>query len=187
MKLLTAARPGRWVFVCGPSGAGKDSVIHWAREHLAARSDIVFARRMVTRASYPGSEHDAVTQQQFSRLLGAGGLVWRWEAHGLHYGVAAHYAAQVAAGCSVVVNGSREHTGALDAAPELRVVHITAAAENLAARLAQRGREAAHEVTRRLARTAQIEPVHAHCTIVNDGEIAQAGMALANYLMHGDA
>jgi len=47
---------GKWVFVCGPSGAGKDSVLAWASDHLAGRRDIVFARRMVTRPMQPGSD-----------------------------------------------------------------------------------------------------------------------------------
>lgn len=47
---------GAWVFVCGPSGAGKDSVLAWAREALAGRSDIVFARRLITRPAQSGSQ-----------------------------------------------------------------------------------------------------------------------------------
>ena len=39
------APAGTWVFVCGPSGAGKDSVIGWARGQLADRPGIVFAQR----------------------------------------------------------------------------------------------------------------------------------------------
>jgi len=89
---------GLWVFVCGPSGAGKDSVMGWAATQLAARQDIVFARRMVTRPALPGSDHDPVTVQQFQHSITTGGLVWRWEAHGFHYGIEARYAAQVAAG-----------------------------------------------------------------------------------------
>jgi ribose 1,5-bisphosphokinase PhnN len=39
---------GHWVFVCGASGAGKDSVMAWAQEHLAGTSAIVFSRRMLS-------------------------------------------------------------------------------------------------------------------------------------------
>jgi ribose 1,5-bisphosphokinase PhnN len=38
------ARRGAWAFVCGPSGAGKDSVIAWARERLADRREIACSR-----------------------------------------------------------------------------------------------------------------------------------------------
>lgn len=176
---------GLWVFVCGPSGAGKDSVLDWAAKHLAARQDIVFARRMVTRASQPGSDHDAVTPQQFARLIGSGGLVWCWEAHGFHYGIEAHYAAQVAAGKIVVVNGSRAHVGGLGAAAQMRVVQIVADAGQLAIRLEQRGRDAPLEVTRRLARNALFSDLRADHTILNQGALADAGRQLADYLMAG--
>ncbi|MDO8451176.1 MAG: phosphonate metabolism protein/1,5-bisphosphokinase (PRPP-forming) PhnN [Rhodoferax sp.] len=176
---------GLWVFVCGPSGAGKDSVLGWAAKRLAARPDIVFARRMVTRASQPGSDHDAVTPQQFARLIGSGGLVWCWEAHGFHYGIEARYAAQVAAGKTVVVNGSRAHVGGLEAAAQVRVVQIVADAAQLATRLEQRGREASHEVSRRLARNALFSDLRADHTILNQGELADAGRHLADYLAGG--
>lgn len=172
---------GLWVFVCGPSGAGKDSVMNWATGHLAGRSDIVFARRLVTRMSRPDSDHDAVTKQQFARMLNSGALAWRWQAHGFHYGIASHYAAEVAAGRVVVVNGSRQHVGALDAA-QVRVVHIVAEAQQLALRMAQRGRDAPQEVATRLARNARFRELRADCTIVNQGQLADAGRQLADYL-----
>jgi phosphonate metabolism protein PhnN/1,5-bisphosphokinase (PRPP-forming) len=178
---------GLWVFVCGPSGAGKDSVLGWAAQQLATRRDIVFARRMVTRASLPGSDHDPVTPQQFARLIGSGGLVWCWEAHGFHYGIEARYAAQVAAGNTVVVNGSRAHASGLDAAEKVRVVQIVADAEQLASRLEQRGRDAPHEVTRRLARNALFSDLRADHTILNQGALADAGSQLVDYLVAGAA
>lgn len=174
---------GRWVFVCGPSGAGKDSVMGWAARHLSARPDIVFARRVVTRAAEPGSDHDAVTPQHFASLIGSGGLAWSWEAHGFHYGIGAHYGTEVAAGKLVVVNGSRAHAGALEAAQHVRVVHIVADARQLATRLEQRGRDAPHEVSRRLARNALFSGWRADHTILNHGELAQAGRQLADYLV----
>ena len=174
---------GLWVFVCGPSGAGKDSVMDWAAEHLIGRPDIVFARRMVTRPSQPGSDHDPVTPKQFARMLGSGALVWCWETHGFHYAIAAHYAAEVAAGRMVVVNGSREHVGSLDATEQVRVVQIMADARQLAARMTQRGRDAPQEVARRLARNVQLPNLRADHTIVNDGKLDDAGRQLADYLV----
>lgn len=178
---------GLWVFVCGPSGAGKDSVMNWAATHLAGRQDIVFARRMVTRHSYAGSDHDEVTAEQFARLNDGGGLAWCWEAHGFCYGIDACYAAQVAAGQVVVVNGSREHAGALEAAAQVRVVQIVAHAGHLASRLAQRGRDAPHEVSQRLARNARFSNLRVDQTIFNQGTLADAGRQLADFLLAGAA
>jgi phosphonate metabolism protein PhnN/1,5-bisphosphokinase (PRPP-forming) len=178
---------GLWVFVCGPSGAGKDSVMTWAATHLAGRQDIVFARRMVTRPSHAGSDHDEVTAEQFARLNGGGGLAWCWQAHGFDYGIDTRYAALVAAGQVVVVNGSREHACALAVAAHLRVVQIVAHAAQLASRLEQRGREAPHEVTRRLARNALFSDLRADHTILNQGALADAGRQLVDYLLESAA
>jgi ribose 1,5-bisphosphokinase len=174
---------GLWVFVCGPSGAGKDSVMNWAADHLTEHTHIVFARRMVTRDTHPGSDHDPVTPEQFARLSDSGGLVWRWQAHGFHYGIAAHYAAQVAAGQVVVVNGSREHAGGLEPADHLRVVHISAQADLLAQRLEKRGRDTPQARERRLVRNHQFSDLRGDHTIINQGELGDAGRQLADYLL----
>ena len=42
---------GAWIFVCGPSGFGKDNVIDAAQQTLGDRRDIVFARRLAGSAS----------------------------------------------------------------------------------------------------------------------------------------
>jgi phosphonate metabolism protein PhnN/1,5-bisphosphokinase (PRPP-forming) len=174
---------GLWVFVCGPSGAGKDSVLGWAAQELGRRQDIVFSRRVVTRAAHPGSDHDEVTPEQFARLMDSDGLAWRWQAHGFQYGIESRYAADVAAGKTVVVNGSRAHVGGLDVDPKVQVVQIVADSEQLASRLKQRGRDAPHEVTRRLARNALFIGVRADHTIVNHSELADAGHQLVDYLV----
>jgi phosphonate metabolism protein PhnN/1,5-bisphosphokinase (PRPP-forming) len=173
---------GAWIFVCGPSGAGKDSVIASARQALQSRQDIVFARRMVTRPAQQGSDHDPVAEPDFLAVLQAGGLSWHWQAHGFYYGISRHYADEVEAGRTVVVNGSREHVNSLAPSPGLRVVQITAGQNQLAERLAQRGRDAASAVTERLARNTRFTGMQADCVIVNDAELAAAGQRLADYL-----
>jgi phosphonate metabolism protein PhnN/1,5-bisphosphokinase (PRPP-forming) len=176
---------GLWVFVCGPSGAGKDSVLDWAARHLATRQDIVFARRMVTRNTHPGSEHEVATPGHFSHLLGIGALAWHWEAHGFQYGIAANYAKDVAAGKVVVVNGSREHAARLERSALVRVVQIVADPVHLNKRMEHRGRDAPHEIARRLARNAMFKDLRADHTIVNHGELADAGRQLVDYLAVG--
>ena len=173
---------GLWVFVCGPSGSGKDSVIDAARQALVGRSDIVFARRMVTRPVQPGSDHDPVTAPVFAGLLQSGGLCWHWQAHGFCYGIASHYVDAVSAGCLVVVNGSRAHVNSLPPSSDLRVVRISTDPERLAIRLAQRGRDSDRAVAERLARNATFSGMPADCVIANDGELQVAGQRLAGYL-----
>jgi ribose 1,5-bisphosphokinase len=174
---------GAWIFVCGPSGAGKDSVVASAQHILSAQKGIVFARRLVTRVLQAGSDHDPVTEPDFHALVRAGGLCWHWQAHGFHYGIAQHYAAEVQAGRLVVVNGSRAHVRELPPSPDLRIVQVTASPDQLAARLRQRGRDATSAVAERLARNTGFIGMTADCVIVNDAELSAAGQRLADYLM----
>ena len=171
-----------WIFVCGPSGAGKDSVIALAQQTVCKRKDIVFARRLVTRPAQAGSDHDPVTESEFHALLQAGELRWHWQAHGFYYAIAARYAAEVQAGLQVVVNGSRAHVQGLPPSAEVRLVEVTASPAQLAARLAGRGRDTASAVSDRLARAARFGDLTADHVIVNDAELAVAAQCLADYL-----
>ena len=174
---------GLWVFVCGPSGAGKDSVMAWAADHLKEQPGIVFSRRLITRPLQPGSDHDPVTPQQFSDLHAAGALAWHWAAHGFSYGVRAHYSDAVAAGHVVVVNGSREHANTLiHGAQRALVVQIEADAAQIEQRLVQRGRDTPKDIERRKERNAQLQKHGAALTIVNDSTLAQAGEQLVAFL-----
>lgn len=157
----------------------------WAATHLGDYPAVVFARRMVTRAPHGGSDHDPVTPAQFSRLLASGQLAWHWAAHGFEYGIDVRYAADVAAGRTVVVNGSREHAVGLLSTANVRVVNIMAEKELLAARLERRGRDAPQEVAARLERNDRFENLQTHHTIVNRGLLADAGRSLVHYLAPG--
>jgi phosphonate metabolism protein PhnN/1,5-bisphosphokinase (PRPP-forming) len=173
---------GTWVFVCGPSGAGKDSVIASARQALGVRNDIVFARRMITRAVQAGSDHEAVGEAEFGFLRKCNALAWHWEAHGFGYGVPARYAHQVAWGRVVVVNGSREHADSLPANARIRRVLVTAPLSQLVERLHSRGREEPEAVEQRLARNALLTGHTADLVIENGGTLEAAGTALRHYL-----
>jgi phosphonate metabolism protein PhnN/1,5-bisphosphokinase (PRPP-forming) len=174
---------GCWVFVCGASGAGKDSVMRWAEVYLAERQDIVFARRLVTRPITTDSDHVQVSVEQFEHQSACGELAWQWQAHGFNYGIDARYCALVAMGKIVVVNGSREHAQQLGASEQIRVVQIELSDADLEARLVNRGRESRQNIAERLARNQLFGKLGVHHRIVNDGELATAGQAFANYLV----
>lgn len=178
---------GCWVYVCGPSGAGKDSVIAHARGRLAARDDVLFARRLITRPPHPGSDHEPIDEAAFLQLLRAGALAMHWHAHGTRYGVAACYAADVCAGRTVVVNGSRAHLHQIR--NELRArgehvcsVQIVASSASIAARLQRRAREDADAIRNRLLRSERFPHVATDAVIVNEGELSQAGSRLIEFV-----
>ena len=115
--------PGCFVAVVGPSGAGKDTLINFARERLAGDARFVFARRVVTRPADAGSEvHDSFGAAEFDAALAAGAFGLNWSAHGLRYGLPIGLDDDIAAGRTVIANlvaaGAAGDGTALCAAPD---------------------------------------------------------------------
>ena len=176
---------GSLVYVMGPSGAGKDSVLARARALLPPDAPVVFAHRYITRPADTGGEnHVAVTRAEFAMRRAHGLFAYHWHAHGNDYAVGREIHNWRAAGLTVVVSGSRDHflrTGGLDS--QARPVLITAPAERLKQRLAGRGRESALEAAERLERAEAYDIDDPRLvTIVNDATIDEAASAFVRLL-----
>jgi ribose 1,5-bisphosphokinase len=172
-------KAGQLYYVMGPSGAGKDSVLGWVREHGVAHG-VLCAHRYITRPAHAGGEnHVALSEEEFHLRERRGLFALTWEAHGLHYGIGSEVAHWLARGADVLVNGSR---GAFELAcerfPALRPVLITASAHAIAARLAARGREDETDIAARLARIDAYPVPQDSMVIRNDGCLAEAGSNL---------
>ena len=141
--------------------------------------DLIWARRVITRAEDAGGEpFEGVDEREFARRRDEGGFAVWWEAHGLSYGVPESVAADLAAGRTVMFNGSRAAIGrAMRRFPDLKVIVVTAPATLLAQRLAARGREDEADIRARLARAAYPTPDGA-ATVVNDGTVAEGARRL---------
>jgi ribose 1,5-bisphosphokinase len=175
------------IYVMGPSGAGKDSLLGFARERIGTR--VMFAHRYITRAVADGENHVVLTHEEFDARLAHGLFSMHWDSLGLRYGIGIELDAWLARGVTVVVNGSRQHAmSALERYPAASFVHIDAAPAVLAARLARRGREDARQIEARLARRPAFElPDGARVVhIDNSGLLADAGMQLLDVLQHSD-
>jgi ribose 1,5-bisphosphokinase len=165
----------RLIVVVGPSGAGKDSVLHAWRHRLAGHR-VHFAQRVITRAHDASERHEPTTLPEFTRLQAAGELAVCWRANGLHYGVRWRELAPLQHGSWVVMNGSRAHLPTLrEQAPALLAVEVTAPEELRAARLSHRGRESDDSVVRRLQRHV---PADVALTLHNDGDLNDAVVRL---------
>jgi len=178
--------PGRLILVTGPSGAGKDSVMDWARQRTQGLP-AVFAHRYITRAPEAGGEnHVHLSPAEFAAREAAGLFALSWGANGLKYGIGIEIDAWMERGLTVVANGSRGNLPrALERYPELVPVLITAPPEVLAERLAARGRESSQAVLARLKRGAALTPSgEGLVTIVNDGPLEQAGRALLELIQN---
>jgi ribose 1,5-bisphosphokinase len=162
--------PGWLILVVGPSGAGKDTLIAHARERCRAEANIVFPRRMVTRPASSAEDHATVSAEAFEAMAAAGGFALWWRAHDLSYGVPRSIDDDIRTGRTIVCNVSRTIIAPARARyARVAAVLITAPADLLAARLAQRSRERADSVADRLRRSDALADVPVDFTIENVG------------------
>ncbi|VVO18892.1 phosphonate metabolism protein/1,5-bisphosphokinase (PRPP-forming) PhnN [Pseudomonas fluorescens] len=145
--------PGRLIYLMGPSGAGKDSLIDASREPLR-RLGCEVVRRVITRsAESVGEDAAGVSQAEFERLCEQGGFALHWHANSLDYGIPVQIDQWLDSGRHVLVNGSREHLPeARKRYPNVLPVLLTVQSEVLRQRLVRRGRESADEIEARLRR-----------------------------------
>lgn len=174
----------RLIYVMGPSGAGKDSVLGWLRAHLPADMPVHWARRTITRPASAGGEgHEAIDTAGFVEQQSQGQFALAWQANGLHYGVRLTELAPLQQGHWVLVNGSRGHLAhALQSHPGLQVVHITADPATLVLRLTQRQRETPEEIQQRVARASAFVVPPGAIEVLNNGTLDEAGQALLRAL-----
>ena len=165
-----AIGPGRLVLVVGPSGAGKDTLLRLARAACADDHDIVFPRRVVTRASSADEDNIAMSADEFARARDHGDFAVHWDAHGHSYALPLEINDDIRAGRAVVVNVSRTVIAALrQTYANVVVVAITAPPDVLAQRLAARARHSDGNIADRLARSVDDTSAGADVTILNAG------------------
>ena len=162
--------PGKLIYLMGPSGSGKDSLIDAAREQLQARGCEV-VRRVITRsAEAVGEDALSVSRERFDSLNEEGAFALHWQANGLDYGIPVQLDNWLNAGRHVLVNGSR---GYLDQArkryPALLAIMLRVDTAVLRQRLLARGRETLEDISARLKRNdlfissvSALEAQHVH-------------------------
>jgi ribose 1,5-bisphosphokinase len=168
--------PGYLVLIVGPSGAGKDTLLNLARTHFAAREDVTFQRRVITRPADTTEDHEPVTAAEFEGR----DFALSWRAHGLCYGIPVDLETQLAVGKTVIANVSRTIIAGARLRFRTFVIEITASPDVIAARLAGRGRETASDIAARIARN--VNPITPDSVIVNDGAPVEAGQQLISIL-----
>lgn len=176
---------GTLFYVVGASGAGKDSLMTYARARLGGRAAVFFAHRYITRPADAGGEnHVALNRAEFAQMKALDLFALDWESHGCCYGLGREIDLWLERGANVVMNGSR---GFLPEAsrryPDLCVVLVEVSAAILRERLETRGREKPDEIERRIARATAFTVEHPNLvTIRNNGALYEAGDRLAGLL-----
>ena len=147
---------GRLIYLIGPSGSGKDSLLDAARQSLAERGCRI-VRRVITRsAEAVGEAAHGVSPEQFAAMDANGAFALSWRANGLSYGIPREIDDWLAAGDDVLVNGSRAYLAQTrERYPTLLVLLLTVDQAVLRQRLVARGRESLVDIEARLARNAR--------------------------------
>ncbi|TJW49218.1 MAG: phosphonate metabolism protein/1,5-bisphosphokinase (PRPP-forming) PhnN [Mesorhizobium sp.] len=148
---------GKLVLVVGASGAGKDTLIDYARMRLKDDHHVHFVRRIINRPVTTGEIHEAVNDDEFERRVVQGEFALHWQAHGHRYGMSSEIDIWLERGDVVIANASRAMLEvARQRYPDLLVVCITVPPAILAQRLAARGRETKDVIRLRLLRNSQV-------------------------------
>ncbi|MGG4774144.1 phosphonate metabolism protein/1,5-bisphosphokinase (PRPP-forming) PhnN [Alcaligenaceae bacterium 429] len=153
---------GKLVYMVGPSGSGKDSVLAALAADLPP--DWVIMKRAVTREESPANAYaEYLSHEVFRQQQRQGAFALSWEAHGLIYGIRSELDTHLQAGKLVLVNGSREHWEQVKQRYEqASLVWLTVAPELLLQRLQMRGRESMDAITLRVQRNQQMEQQFRH-------------------------
>lgn len=178
-RIMIMADQSSLFYVIGASGAGKDSVMHYARERLTNDTPVFFAHRYITRpVELTGENHISLNNEEFDSRLCNGCFAMHWHSHDLKYGIGIEINQWLENGVNVVMNGSRAYLEkAMLNYPDLIPVLITVSQEKLEQRLLRRGRENASEIHNRLQRAVAFEKTEVPriCIINNDGPLEESG------------
>jgi ribose 1,5-bisphosphokinase len=175
------------IYIMGPSGAGKDSLLNSLHQEMASLGKalpLIMAQRTITRSHHQSNEnHEAVDEASFESLLQSNAFALNWFANGLHYGIRHEQLAPMSKGSWVMVNGSRAY---LEQAklrfPGLTVLHITAPVDVLRSRLLARGRENEKDIEARLSRSQSLESNPQDLYVINDGRLEDSLTKLKDLL-----
>ena len=100
--------PGKLIWLVGPSGSGKDSLLAALRQR--EHPQLLVAHRYITRPHQAGCEnHIALSEHEFFTRAERNLFALSWHANNNYYGVGVEIDLWLHAGFDVVANGSRAH------------------------------------------------------------------------------
>lgn len=175
----------RLIYVMGPSGAGKTRVIEYARRKIDGSFPVAFAHRYITRL--PGKDAENyifLSPREFALRKERGLFAFDWDAYGFDYGIGIETRSWLAAGLTVVVDGSRAHfAGCRSDIGNVVPVLITVGHDELRRRLTARERDDVRAIEERLERANKFAPADPSLvTIDNSNAIERAGEVFAALL-----
>jgi ribose 1,5-bisphosphokinase len=182
------------VYLMGPSGAGKDSLLAVLRQSAAASAEnLLIAHRYITRPPIAGDreQHVFLSEAEFDRRRRRGLFALDWRAHGHAYAAGVELDFWMDKGFSVVLNGSRQHFSKARQKYGGRLVPVclSVSAGTLEKRLIARGRENAREIEERLHRAQTFRghlPPDCHI-LENEGDIQDTARRFLRFFRESKA
>lgn len=177
----------RLVYLMGPSGAGKDSLLDAVRQAAVPR--LLVAHRYITRpAGATGENHIALSRAEFMLRRDNGLFALYWQAHECQYAIGVEIDLWLTRGFNVVVNGSRNYLPRAQAryGHYLVPLCLTVSPSVLRQRLMARGRESPAQIEERLQRAevAQRQLPRDCLCIDNNGLLENAVDRFCTLLAH---
>ena len=190
--MLSNEKPGWFVAIVGPSGAGKDTVMNAVHHALKNNPEFLFVRRTITRKAGINSFNDhaetsenignedniGVSLEEFLELSEKASFSLQWFAHGIHYALPIGIVDEVRKGKIVIANVSRAELGhAKELFGKVFVIEINAPIGILKERLISRKREKITDIEERLERAnipIRLPKGAKYCYIDNSGNINSA-------------
>jgi ribose 1,5-bisphosphokinase len=176
-------------YVVGASGSGKDSILRYLREHLISPNNtqqcvdetrgqpVAIAHRYITRASDENEQAVCLSKDEFALRKQHHLFALEWQANGFDYGIGKEIDQWLAAGVSVIVNGSRGYMNiARSRYPHsFYSVHIDVSDHVLQQRLENRSRETETAIKDRMLRHQKMKDMFvSDSTIVNESTVGNA-------------
>ena len=158
------------IYIMGPSGSGKDSIINAVREQ--SLDNLQVAHRYITRHWQSGGEnHVALSESEYNKRHALGLFALAWTANQHQYAIGCEIDLWLKAGQTVLVNGSRSYLEHAKARYPQAIcpVLVDVEAHKLEQRLIERGRETQQQINVRIARHQQYRhTIDSNCDVIDN-------------------
>ncbi|WP_321471599.1 AAA family ATPase [Halarcobacter sp.] len=136
------------VLVVGPSGAGKDTLLRYAKEKL--NENFSFVKRYITREADVNENNYYIDEYAFEILRHNGYFASSWNAHGNFYGIPKRF---IKNGINIISISRARIKDFENLYKDVYTLNISIPKEKLKERLIARGRESSKEIEQRLNRS----------------------------------
>ncbi len=173
----------RIILIVGPSGAGKDTLLRFAKAHFAEQKVLGFARRYITRPPDSNEDNYYLDEQAFHLLKQNHFFASSWSAHGKHYGIAKHIFFTETTCETMICSISRTAISDFELQfDDVFTINITASDDILFERLEKRGRESREAIIKRLERAKKSVVAKHPIAFDNSADLSKTSIAFITLL-----